>query len=323
MFVVALSLLDYCLPFHANFFVLRLIRVFRIGRLSRTFNTVPFVRSLGSLLAACMDAVRACLPACAVILLATYLFGVFLLQGVRQTLEKQEAPSYPLQNLSAMCGDIAAVMLMLFMSISNGLSWQTCYEELKKIGWIYQFAFLAFIIVMELCVLNIVMGIFVDMVQQARRPEREEAVAREMKESNKQTRELMRAFLEVDTDGDGTLSANEFVNKTANSSFTRALQAYNIDVDELEQVFVLMDADSDGKVSIDEFITGVDRLRKYARSFELWQLKSQIAQVKHDVRASLLAIQACTWTGCHQRTGGCPKPTGDSCTSGNESVVAI
>jgi len=294
--IVGMSIVEYLVPIEINFFTLRLIRVFRIGRLSKTFNSVPFIRNLDRMIAACMDAIRACLPACSVILLTTYLFGVFILLGVRESLKRQSTPEYPLQGLSTMFGDISAVMLTLFMSVSNGISWQVCYEELRKIGWTYQLFFVAFIVVMELCVLNMVMGIFVDMIQQARRPDHEEVIAQEEKERQKQTRKLIQIFFEADDDGSGTLSVGEFQNRIASKDFRYALAACNIDLENLNTVFELMDVNADSELSIDEFVAGVERLRGSARSVDVWHLREQIAQVRHGVNDIMRAMQASAWT---------------------------
>jgi len=310
--IVGISVVEYLLPIRANVFTLRLIRVFRIGRLSKTFNSVAFVRNLGSMLASCMDAIRACLPALAVILLTTYLFGTLILQGVRESLKQQETPQYPLEKLTPLFGDLSKVMLTLFMSVSNGLSWQLCYDELGRVGLTYQLVFLAYIIVMELCVLNMILGIFVDTVQQDRRPDHEAMLVKQEKERKKNAKDLMTFFLEADTDGSRTLSFDELIQKMESQEFKLILMECNIEVEDSATLFKLLDADADGHVSIDEFVVGIDRLKTLAHSYELWELKEQVEKVTRGVDDISRAIQACAWA---RPLRSIQESQSDSCTS--------
>ena len=58
-------------------------------------------------------------------------------------------------------------------------------------------------------------------------------------------------FVQLDSDGSGTLSREEFQAATMNRSIRRRLQAMDFDDSQMDELFAILD-DGDGELSIEE-----------------------------------------------------------------------
>jgi len=283
--IVGMSILEHSLEalFNAsniNLPFLRLIRLFRVVRIAKVLHIIPFFRNLGAMLKSCLNAVGALLPACGVLMLMMYLFGMCIMQGVNEHLIQQSRPFPEMDVLFERYGDTRRTLLSLFMSVTNGISWEKCIDPLAQVGVVYQLVFIIYIVSVQLGVLNIVMGIFVDSVHQMCRPDREEVIAGEEKQKQLLIEQLMNFFLEADSDRNGTLSWPEFEAHVGNYEIKSYLEALGLNVLEAQECFHLMDSDSSGEVDIKEFIGGFMYLRGYARNLDMWLLRNQVEHMQ-------------------------------------------
>lgn len=103
-------------------------------------------------------------------------------------------------------------------------------------------------------------------------------------------------FCAADTDGNGTISEEEFQKALSNATIKTYLSLLDLNVKEVEPLFKLLD-DGDGVVTIEEFCRGVTGLKGEARALDVTMLKheqfkalralSDIKYELHGIRSSL------------------------------------
>merc|ERR1711972_688934 len=99
------------------------------------------------------------------------------------------------------------------MAMSGGNDWSLYYEALEIIGMPYTGLFLLFIIFTIFAVVNIVTGVFVESTLQSNTKDREVVVHEEMQEKKEYLQNMADIFEEMDEDGKGTISMDEFDHK--------------------------------------------------------------------------------------------------------------
>merc|ERR1712014_263364 len=72
---------------------------------------------------------------------------------------------------------------------------------------------------------------------------------------------LRTVFQELDTNGDGHMSHEEFMQLMQDKLLKTWLVTLDINVTELDHLFTLIDQDDSGSISIDEFVNELPRLK--------------------------------------------------------------
>merc|ERR1711972_382055 len=101
-------------------------------------------------------------------------------------------------------------------------------------------------------------------------------------------------FREADTDGNGTLSWDEFRVHLSNPRVKAYFQALDLDVSQAHCLFTLLDEDGSDEVSVKEFLDGCLRLRGEARNIDLNMLV-MLCQVSFKRLTELLVKNESRW----------------------------
>lgn len=109
-----------------------------------------------------------------------------------------------------------------------------------------------------------------------------EAIAEDKRRENaKIHKELMDTFEDLDEDGSGALSQEEFNDCLDDYLFVRKMKMLDIDLEELPDIFEILD-DGDGQVSQEEFIGGMMKMQGRAQASEMLKATTMIrAQNQH------------------------------------------
>lgn len=283
LIIVALSILEVVLVHAlegvgANLPVLRLVRVTRVVRILTVINMVKFFRHLSVMITSIFDSLVVLMPAFALLSITVYLFGIIILQGVVNDIgERMRDGSWNSsdQYLRERYGGVWRTMLTLAMSITNGISWKDGFTPLAGAGLGYQLIYFCYILFLQIGVLNIVTGIFVDTVHQMYKPEREDVIEREATKRRQIIDDLVELFMEADKDATGFLTWQKFEAHLSNESVQMLLESLQLDVSQAREAFDLMDGDKTGEVDVQEFVEGFLCLRGQAKSVDVWLLKRQ------------------------------------------------
>merc|ERR1719230_1236580 len=94
-------------------------------------------------------------------------------------------------------------------------------------------------------------------------------IEEEMTKRRAFVRGIEELFMEIDSDGSGCITVEEFEDCVQDEQMLSYFKAHNIDVSEVASLFTMMDVDGSGEVEIDEFVDGCVKHQVTAKSIEI------------------------------------------------------
>jgi len=188
---------------------LRTLRMFRILRLLRMVKFVDQLRVLVLMIAQSFLSLFWLI----VLLAATiYVFATVLTAGVTSHLQETGGTDVlKEQALKEGYGSLGHSMYTLFKAICGGISWGEMANPLQTVGPIHFMIFLAYISITIFSVLNLVTGVFCDSAIELANLDRAVIVKKHNQQREASAGHLLELLTEIDTDGDGTVTHEEFL----------------------------------------------------------------------------------------------------------------
>jgi hypothetical protein len=228
-----------------------------------------------------------------VLLSSTYLVASLAVCSAIENSLSEEPTTNPdlLEHLKLTFGSVYAGMESFLMASTGGEDLGLYYTHLKDIGYGSSAIFLLFIMFLQIAMMNIILGTFVQHATESmQQDEIENAhnLTEESKRIETQLRSLCRA---ADLDSSGTLSLAEWrrcVNEPPMGELLFALgfPRHNIDT------FLAMLASKTGTVSIDKFVNGCVRLRGPASSFDMNQVLAELMATRASMLTEMDALKS-------------------------------
>jgi len=213
------------------------------------------------------------------LLFIMYFFAMFFLHGISEHFRTYYEDNNGsicettlCVELQRLCGDVANMVLSLFMSICGGIDWRELWVALREISWVYGFCFIFYIFFMAFGVLNVVVATFVEQSNSISRRDRELVTQKTLEKNREYYNNIRRFFQEADIDGSGSLSWREFEDYLGDENVQAYFQSFELDVTQARTLFRLLDLDESDDVDIDEFVEGCMRMRGQARSIDVHML---------------------------------------------------
>lgn len=257
------------------------LRAMRLLRLVRVVQRVPLFHEAWLLLRGLTDSLRTLWWTCIVIFFITYIFAVFGLVLISRQLKKLQDQSDDLnevdrlETILKLVGGLDVLMGSLIQVLTMD-SWNT--NLMKPIvhylpqSWLYFYAYIAFAVFV---LMNLVTAIIVDNAVSKSRMDEDQALKEKEKEKRKGLAELEDLFEQMDTDGNGTLSWDEFKAAFNDVTLARKWKLLDFGPEDCLEIFQLLD-DGSGEIDTGEFFDGLARMKGTARSKDLFRLaKSQ------------------------------------------------
>merc|ERR1711976_945854 len=107
--------------------------------------------------------------------------------------------------------------------------------------------------------MNVVTGVFVDSALKAAEAESRDILLQQMSQ----------LFLDLDEDGSGEISEEEFVGQMQNPQMLTFLRGIDLQIEDAEILFNILDVDGSGEIDAGELVSGCLRLQGNAKAVDL------------------------------------------------------
>eukprot|EP00931_Biecheleriopsis_adriatica_P023182 TRINITY_DN14703_c0_g1_i1.p1 TRINITY_DN14703_c0_g1~~TRINITY_DN14703_c0_g1_i1.p1 ORF type:complete len:240 (-),score=50.09 TRINITY_DN14703_c0_g1_i1:16-684(-) len=170
--------------------------------------------------------------------------------------------------------------------MSGGEDWNRMSLPLEvSVSPLMAVLFALYIAFSVMLLMNVITGIFVDSALQTSRREQESETA------------LMidQLFSELDQDGDGAISWNEFRIRMSDPTCVKILTRLRIQEEDVQYLFTMLDSDGSGEIDREEFVNGFQYLAgevsamdiatlvySSKRLFEWWKVKMDVIEHNFD-----------------------------------------
>lgn len=256
--------------------MLRMLRVVRVVRVIRIVRLARFFKELRLMMYSILGGVQSLLWVILVFTLIFYTFGIVFTWSAFDYLTFEDRwEDSDRADTVMFFGSIDKSMLSLFMGMTGGVDWIELYEAFDDL-WLAQGLLLLYIAFAFFAAINVVTGVFVESAMRTSETDREYIIQEEMAAKELYVKKMQQLFEEMDTNGLGTISLDEFEAHLGDERAIAYLNALKIDFSEARTLFSLLDIDQSGHIDFQEFLAGCDKLSGEARSMDLAMLHYEV-----------------------------------------------
>jgi len=257
--VVALSLFEEVVGGYrgVDFMYVRLLRLSRLVRTLRVFQSLPFFHTLRTMLNTILDCAGYLLWAMVLLWFVMFMFAVAFMQGVSQHAESDMATEEETVVMETYFPSLEMTLLTLFMSISGGLNWWEIIQLFLHINPLFGF----YISLMVLALLNIVTGIFVNDALEQSQLDRDLMAKLELERRQRDMERLRMVFAAVDVEETGKITLDQFLVYMDMKEVKALFSVMGLDISDAISFFEALDVDGSHDLVIEEFVMGCMNLR--------------------------------------------------------------
>lgn len=238
-----------------NLSILRLLRLLRLTRMAKLMQAVPELLTLVKGIVASIRSVGSTL---ALLIVFIYVFSIIFTGQYKESEDEV---------LRAYFGNMSLSMFTLFINgtILDDLS--TVCAALLADSQVMLWVLILFILLSSFTMLNMLIGILCEVVSATAVYERNKMAITEVEDV------LSKFFTEIDADGSGKISQEEWEQMVHNERVLKALQGLGIEAEHIKLVanviFSTDDADEERELNFDDFIEELLRIKPTAEANSL------------------------------------------------------
>jgi Ca2+-binding EF-hand superfamily protein len=291
---------DSTAGFTRNVAVLRILRIVRIVRIARVIRVMRFFRELRIMIFSILGSLKSLLWVIMVLGFMFYMFAVGFVAATTNYIHDDFDPAVWGETnegallLQSHFGTIDSALLSFFMAMSGGNDWGVYYDTISILGMPYRMAFLLYISFALFAVVNVVTGVFVDSAMQCNHTDREVVVHEELQSKKMYLERMAEIFMEMDADGTGCISMQEFENRLQDERVIAYFSAMKLDVSDARMLFSLLDHDHSEEVEIKEFLAGCYKLQGESRSLDMKIMQYEVrflAEMLSEIHEGLVGAE--------------------------------
>jgi len=268
---------------------MRAMRFLKLARILRGLRLMRFFAELRIMLNSLIGSVGSLFWSIVMLAMIIYLFSLLFVQGSVAHCSDVKSSVVVCDELRLYFGSVQLSMLSLFKASLGGDDWGVFYDAASKIGSFEAMVFLVFISFINIALMNVLTGIFVENAMQFAQPDRENLALEKRKQQVQDSAELRRIFQELKASsgqsGDDTISKTDFLNAMRQPRLRSLLHTLGLDIRDARIFFsMLVAANEGGSVDIDQFVDGCMRLKGPATSIDLQSVMLQSRAILKDMR---------------------------------------
>jgi len=205
--------------------------------------------------------------------------GVAEVAGAYQT--NFLSPNGLRQQLTVHFDSLLRAMLSLLMSVTGGMDWYQVAKPLMNMSYIYFAAFVFYVLLIVLCIMNVLSALFVEMALQIK--DRDLLIQAELAKIDAFLKDMRDLFDEVDVDGNGVVTRTELALYMKNERVMAYFGGQGLDMSDVGLMFDLLDSSHDGTIGLPEFLLGTLRLKGGARCIEVMRLFQALDHIRKEL----------------------------------------
>lgn len=261
----------------SNISFLRLFRLLKMVKLLRVIRLMKIFKELRLILNSVFGCINAMFWAGTLLLIVMYVCGLCFVQAagshLRQSAEIDDPES---QKILLYYGNVARSMDSLYQASTGGNDWGTIAAPLFEVGKVFYFLFMLYVAFFQLVVLNTVTAIFLDTTLDASAKDDEVRVQAELERKDEYVAMLQGFFNEIDDNGDGTISYQEFCRHVQDPKLHAFATSLEIEIRDAQEFFGIMSHQGAHPVDVHTFVVGCIKLRGQAKSVDLFGLQELV-----------------------------------------------
>jgi len=261
--------------------MMQVLRALRLVKLVRMVRTVPVFRIFWTLLRGLMDSGRTLLWTYVMLFAVLYvfaIFGVFLI-GKPENYTDDEAAAFA----NLYFGDVPKSFITLFQVMTLD-SWAQIARPLMQHSDFVAPFFILYILVAYLCLGNLITAVIINNADENGAKDQELKAREKRDEVNREIDELKDIFTQIDADGSGLLSKEEYDEALINNQGGVAAKfaVLGVPENERDEVFDLLDTGS-GEISIDMFAAGLRDMQGDAKAKDSFTICKKVSHINKNL----------------------------------------
>eukprot|EP00928_Gymnodinium_smaydae_P089561 TRINITY_DN7350_c0_g4_i1.p1 TRINITY_DN7350_c0_g4~~TRINITY_DN7350_c0_g4_i1.p1 ORF type:complete len:640 (+),score=110.64 TRINITY_DN7350_c0_g4_i1:23-1921(+) len=274
---------------------IRVIRFFRLVRVIRVVRVMRFFKDLRVMIASILMSVKSLCWALLLLFLLAFMFATFILEFVSGELEilDAEVDRERIATLKFYFGSLPITIFSLFKSITSGVDWGDPAQVLVDISPFLGFMFALYVAFATLCVMNIIIGIFVENSSVLALKDEQTLVLESVEEKNQWHDEVVKLFYELG--GDEWIEQTDFEDRIGDFNVQAKIRKLGLEIEPQAMLglFDVLDFDKSGLLSQQDFVLGLKMLHGHAKSIDIARLlrdngriQKELKDIRKDVRKS-------------------------------------
>jgi len=280
---------------------MRTLRILKLARILRVIRMARFFMELRLMLNSVLGSFISLFWAFVMLVIVFYIFGLVFVQGAATYLLNNGADidSESLVKIHRTFGSVQRAMLSLYKATTGGSDWENLFDSplIESMGWLNVALFIFLIAFIQVALLNILTGVFVENALKLAQPDRDTLALEHRRKELVESQELREICMAMDRNESGTIDPQEFFASFRAGKLRAHLEVLGLHIKDADVFFQLLMAENDTteqELDIDEFVAGCMRLRGSATSLDLQTvlhcIKVQTSRFKHiDNRLNELA----------------------------------
>eukprot|EP00811_Abedinium_folium_P015580 NODE_2453_length_2209_cov_15.945725.p1 GENE.NODE_2453_length_2209_cov_15.945725~~NODE_2453_length_2209_cov_15.945725.p1 ORF type:complete len:420 (-),score=82.09 NODE_2453_length_2209_cov_15.945725:260-1519(-) len=276
--------------------IFRFVKLFRIVRMMRLARFFTELRLMLGMIRGTLRSLVWCLI---LIALAVFMVALCLMQLLLESLP--EIDEMQRAFVEEEFGTIMKSMYTLLAAVIGGQDWRDVSDVLFNIGPGLGLIFVFYAMIVTLCLLNIITGLYVEQAMGIMRVDVDYTDTQEAEGLRRTLIQLADAFsdpsdtyVEEPHVPSTIVSAEQFLARVSDKKVQAQLQKLGIAVDpsNARWLFMLLDCDCDGMIELEELITACRNLSGNAQQLTLTRTEQRLQQVQQvlaDLHAAFLA----------------------------------
>jgi hypothetical protein len=271
---------------------LRLLRLIKFGKAMRAVKVMARMRHLRCFLICLQGSASSFFWSLVMLIIIFFMGSLFLMQLV--TAHFEETATDLGGDLETFFGSVGISMLTLFKATTGGDDWSLAYSVIAPTGWSSCFVYIIFIAFVQLALINIITGIFVETAVQTLTPDQETVAVEHARREKQNAEDLEHLCLLVDHDSSGKLTPEQFRDGINRGRLPTVLALLGLSQHHVLELFEFLSKDAykhdEGQVPIRVFVKMCMRLKGPATNFDLQSFRKEFMEKEKAISSGLALI---------------------------------